>query len=207
MKLSEIFLALASGELSNLHLSSDGQNIRPEKQEQVLRSINLGLIDLYTKFLLRKKMLVIPTVENQQQYEITDDEFIELIHIEHDGCILKENHHGGYLLLKPNVFYLQDKPKEISDLKVLCKAKHRVLVEQDITLDSEVDLPVSYLNALLYFIGSRLFVSIPNQLDGDLNEGMRYQQRYQAEIVSLTNQGVDVDGLDEHNWFNERGFV
>lgn len=207
MKLSEIFLALASGELSNLHLSNDGQNIRPEKQEQVLRSINLGLNDLHTKFLLRKKLLVIPTVIDQQQYEINDDEFIEIIHINDGNCVLKENHEHGFMLLKPSVFYLNDKPKEVKDLKVLCKVKHRVLVEQDITLDSEVDLPVSYLNALLYFIGSRLFVSIPNQLDGDLNEGMRYQQRYQAEIVSLTNQGVDVDGLDEHNWFNERGFV
>ena len=55
MKLSEIFNALASGELANLHLADSANTIFDEKKEIVLRSINLGLTDLYTRFYLKRK--------------------------------------------------------------------------------------------------------------------------------------------------------
>lgn len=207
MKLSEIFLALASGELSNLHLSNDGQNIRPEKQEQVLRSINLGLTDLHTKFVLRKKQIVLPIIEGQQTYDVNQKDILEIIEVYKDECMLHQNHRDGYVLLKPTKLFLNTSPKKADYLTLQCKANHPILTVADIERDSDIDLPISYLNALLYYVGSRLFVSIPNQLDGDLNEGIRYQQRYQSEIVSLTNQGIDVDGLNENTWFNERGFV
>ena len=96
-----------------------------------------------------------------------------------------------------------DKPTVVT---IEYKASHRKLTEEDILEDSEVDLPLSYLNALLYFIGSRMYVSVVNQLDGDLNESARYASMYQAELLTLTNQGIDVDHLNNNDWFYERGF-
>ena len=63
------------------------------------------------------------------------------------------------------------------------------------------------MNALLSFIASRLYTSIVNHLDGDLNESNRYAQRYVQEIQLLERQGIDVDDLHQHTWFNQRGFI
>lgn len=210
MKLSDIFDALASGELSNLNLAEGGSKIKPDKLEVVLRSINLGLIDIYTRFLLKTNRVLVPV--SNSLILINTDDFIEVLEVFSESKPLSK---FTYRMLNPNTLVLVDWEKYLSNNNISTvnplavieyKAKHRILTEQDIELDSEIELPHSYLNALLYFIGSRLYVSIPNQLDGDLNEGIRYTQRYQAELSMLKEQGIDVDGLDEHTWFYDRGF-
>ena len=50
MRLSDIFDALGSGELANLHLVENNAII-PNKLPIVLNAINLALTDLHTKFL------------------------------------------------------------------------------------------------------------------------------------------------------------
>ena len=195
MRLSDIFDALGSGELANLHLV-ENNTIIPDKLPIVLNAINLALTDLHTKFLLKRELVKIniePTIET---YKITNGDFIEVLNSDMNGI--------QYSLLNPNTLYVKaDKPTVIT---VEYKASHRKLTEEDILEDSEVDLPLSYLNALLYFIGSRMYVSVVNQLDGDLNESARYASMYQAEILTLTNQGIDVDHLNNNDWFYERGF-
>lgn len=195
MKLSEIFDALGSGELANLHLTANGE-VLPEKQPIVLKAINLGLIDLHTKFILKRNVVKINVDPTINTYTIDADDFIEVLNTDLNGV--------QYSLLKPNTLYVTSEVPSI--ITVEYKANHKKLLEGDIINDTEVDLPLSYLNALLYFIGSRMYVSIVNQLDGDLNESARYAQLYQAEILTLTNQGIDVDELNDNNWFNERGF-
>ena len=81
------------------------------------------------------------------------------------------------------------------------------MTEQDIIDDTDTTLPSSYLNALLYFIGSRLYTSVVNQLDGDLNESIRYSQKYLQEIQMLSNQGIDTEDLIEMNLFHVKGFI
>ena len=195
MRLSDIFDALGSGELANLHLVENNKII-PDKLPIVLNAINLALTDLHTKFLLKRELVKIniePTIET---YKITNGDFIEVLNSDMNGI--------QYSLLNPNTLYVKaDKPTVVT---IEYKASHRKLTEEDIAEDSEVDLPLSYLNALLYFIGSRMYVSVVNQLDGDLNESARYASMYQAELLTLTNQGIDVDHLNNNDWFYERGF-
>ena len=195
MRLSDIFDALGSGELANLHLV-ENNTIIPDKLPIVLNAINLALTDLHTKFLLKRELVKIniePTIET---YKITNGDFIEVLNSDMNGI--------QYSLLNPNTLYVKvDKPTVVT---VEYKANHKRLTEEDILKDSEVDLPLSYLNALLYFIGSRMYVSVVNQLDGDLNESARYASMYQAELLTLTNQGIDVDHLNNNDWFYERGF-
>ena len=195
MRLSDIFDALSSGELANLHLVENNVII-PDKLPIALNAINLALTDLHTKFLLKRELVKIniePTIET---YKITNGDFIEVLNSDMNGI--------QYSLLNPNTLYVKaDKPTVVT---IEYKASHRKLTEEDILEDSEVDLPLSYLNALLYFIGSRMYVSVVNQLDGDLNESARYASMYQAELLTLTNQGIDVDHLNNNDWFYERGF-
>lgn len=195
MRLSDIFDALGSGELVNLHLV-ENNSIIPDKLPIVLNAINLALTDLHTKFLLKRELVKINIEPTIDTYKITNGDFIEVLNSDMNGI--------QYSLLNPNTLYVKaDKPTVVT---IEYKASHRKLTEEDILEDSEVDLPLSYLNALLYFIGSRMYVSVVNQLDGDLNESARYASMYQAELLTLTNQGIDVDHLNNNDWFYERGF-
>lgn len=195
MRLSDIFDALGSGELANLHLV-ENNSIIPDKLPIVLNAINLALTDLHTKFLLKRELVKINIEPTIDTYKITNGDFIEVLNSDMNGI--------QYSLLNPNTLYVKaDKPTVVT---IEYKASHRKLTEEDILEDSEVDLPLSYLNALLYFIGSRMYVSVVNQLDGDLNESARYASMYQAELLTLTNQGIDVDHLNNNDWFYERGF-
>ena len=195
MRLSDIFDALGSGELANLHLV-ENNSIIPDKLPIVLNTINLALTDLHTKFLLKRELVKINIEPTIDTYKITNGDFIEVLNSDMNGI--------QYSLLNPNTLYVKaDKPTVVT---IEYKASHRKLTEEDILEDSEVDLPLSYLNALLYFIGSRMYVSVVNQLDGDLNESARYASMYQAELLTLTNQGIDVDHLNNNDWFYERGF-
>lgn len=195
MRLSDIFDALGSGELANLHLV-ENNSIIPDKLPIVLNAINLALTDLHTKFLLKRELVKINIEPTIDTYKITNGDFIEVLNSDMNGI--------QYSLLNPNTLYVKaDKPTVVT---IEYKASHRKLTEEDILEDSEVNLPLSYLNALLYFIGSRMYVSVVNQLDGDLNESARYASMYQAELLTLTNQGIDVDRLNNNDWFYERGF-
>lgn len=207
MRLSEIFNALASGELSNLYVSDEQKELRPEMLGIILRSINLGLTDLHTRFLLKRRVAELPSQVNQQVYTVNQSDLIEILEVSFNHRKLDLNSFDGFSLLDNKRIHFGFLPNAVLPIHIVYKANHRQLNQDDITHDSDVDLPNAYLNALLYFVASRLFVSIPNQLDGDLNEGIRYQQKYHAELAMLTEQGVVVDDLYDNTWFQERGFV
>lgn len=205
MKLSMIFDALASGELHNLYLSEDAKSIRKDKKEVVLRAINRGLLDLYGKFNLSRKDTEFNAEENVLEYRINDDDLIEILTITTLNRELLN--HKDYCLKDVKTFVLTNTPSKEQTFYVAYKAKHRLLTEQDIVKDSDIDLPMVYLNALLYFIASHAYTSIVNQLDGDLNESNRYAQKYIQEINDLQQQGVDIDDFKQQCVFYERGFV
>lgn len=206
MKLSYILEMLASAELSNLHLvDADLLNIKPEKMPIVLRSINSGLNDLHTRFLIAKNIVEIPVIAGENTYEIIADDFIELLNVYIDDIPMVSNSH--FTLLNVNRFRLKEKLGILSTLRVEYKAKHRVLTEVDLAMDANVNLPDSHLNALLYFVASKLYTSAVNQMDGDLNEGAAYMRKFMDEVSLLENQGIDVEELEPMNNFNSRGFV
>lgn len=206
MKLSYILEMLASAELSNLHLVDESKlDIKPDKIPIVLRSINSGLNDLHTRFLIAKNIVEIPVIAGENTYEIISDDFIELLNVYIDDIPMVSNTH--FTLLNVNRFILREKLGILSTLRVEYKAKHRVLTEVDLAMDANVNLPDSHLNALLYFVASKLYTSAVNQMDGDLNEGAAYMRKFMDEVSLLENQGIDVEELEPMNNFNSRGFV
>lgn len=205
MKLSHILEYLASGELGNLNLSEDRINIKDDKKVIVLRAINRGLEDLHTRFLLRKATAFIDVEDGQQIYDVVPDDFIEILNIQING---KKLTNTEYSLGDVNKFKLNNLLGITDDVRVEYKASHKKLTELDIDLDTEIKLPSPYMNALIYFIAARLYTSAVNQMDGDLNEGVAYERKYQDELMMLNNQGIDVDGFyDSNNNFRNRGFV
>lgn len=205
MKLSYILEYLASGELGNLNLAEDQINIKEDKKVIVLRNINRGLEDLHTRFLLRKATAFIDVVPEQQVYSVLPEDFIEILHIYLNGKKLTSSE---YSLGDVDKFKINKLLGITDDIRVEYKASHKQLTELDIDLDTEIKLPSPYINALIYFVAARLFTGAVNQLDGDLNEGVTYERKYQDEVMMLNNQGIDVDGFyDSNNNFRNRGFV
>lgn len=204
MKVSQLFEYLASGELGNLNLAEDKINIKPDKAIVVLRNINRGLKDLHTRFMLKRAFIEVPVVPGVDQYVVEHDDIVEVLHVYVSGRKLLEHE---YTKLSVNSFKLNIVLGITDTLRVEYKASHRTLTELDISLDTEIDLPSSYVNALIYFVASNLFTGAVNQLDGDINEGVAYRSKYQAEVQLLENQGVDVEILDNFNHFRRGGFV
>lgn len=206
MKLSYVFEMLASGELSNLHLVDESKlDIKPDKIPIVLRSINAALNDLHTRFLIARNIVDIPVIVGEDTYEIGNDDFIEILNVNIDDIPMI--HHHNYTLLNVNKIKIREKLGILSTLRVEYKAKHRVLTEVDVAMDANVNLPDSHLNALLYFVASKLYTSAVNQMDGDLNEGAAYMRKFLEEVKLLENQGIDVEELEPMNNFYSRGFV
>ena len=81
MKLSEIFSQLAYGELSQLGLVNEtGDGITPAKQGQLVAHVNMGLVALYKRFLLKEGRVTIQLVAGRSTYPLNTDEdtvFIE----------------------------------------------------------------------------------------------------------------------------------
>lgn len=195
MNINELIKLLIYGELRNLsYVGSDG-NIKADKLDRLIDTINLGLLDLYTRFYINRKTKEISIIKDQHEYKIDDDNLIEITSIGLDK--------SEYMFKAIDTIYLFETNKD--KLTVIYKTKHNKITKDN--LDMLLELPSSYLNALVLFVASRLYTSIPNQLDGDLHEHSRYVQRYVEEIKHLTDTGIDVDDLDDKWLFTIKGFV
>jgi hypothetical protein len=71
MKIEDLFRELSLGELSNLAISNEGSGeIAVNKQPQMIQYVNDALVQLYSRFVLNEKELLIEQVENITQYHL-----------------------------------------------------------------------------------------------------------------------------------------
>ncbi|HDU7846651.1 hypothetical protein [Acinetobacter baumannii] len=70
----------------------------------------------------------------------------------------------------------------------------------------DIDLPMTYLEALLFFIASRVITPISNNL-GSPQEGTSYSALFEKECQDLAVQGLDVDQAAINDRFSYNGFV
>ncbi|WP_038345661.1 hypothetical protein [Acinetobacter sp. A47] len=70
----------------------------------------------------------------------------------------------------------------------------------------DIDLPMTHLEALLYFIASRVITPIANNL-GNPQEGVSYSALFEKECQELAVQGLDVDLAVSNDRFYQHGFV
>lgn len=207
--LQEIYDYLGSAELSNLFIADGGLGtglLKPEYHDVVNRSIYLGLTDLHTRFDLKVREFTFNNLGQSRlihKYVFPIGDCVEVLQVFVDRVELETKTLNGYTLTDVNVVKLNSEHGFNSTLKVVYRANHEAITPTT----TSIMLPRPYLMALLYFIASRLFTSIPNQLDGDLNEGNRYAQKYAQEIAKLHDEGLDIN-LDDDMWlFNQKGFI
>lgn len=232
MKLSDIFFALASGEISNLSCVLDGE-INPSKYQQVITAINRALVNLGTRFTLNKGYLVLQTSSGKSTYVLspkyavsvnpngyildTDtpftEPFLEILHITDTATKVKTELDGSGLVtrLAVNTLHFHQDPGDKTYLVhyTTLPALIEIGLSNPIDPDAiEVDLPLAYLNALIYFVASTFYAPTLSGMDGVRgNVDMNYRQMYEAECKLLETRGIDIDEAEPTNLFAQRGFI
>lgn len=130
---------------------------------------------------------------------------VERVYLESGVELPLNDEHADYSIFTPNLYTIRvphllvDKPDSLDEqlrtdtLKIIYRATHPFIEYKD-NLDPnkvEVDLPYSHLEALLYFIASR--VNNPIGLQNDFHAGNMYASKYEKECQLLEMQNIRVD--------------
>lgn len=210
MKLKEIFDQLTYGELSQISWGGGEQGVLDDANwDRALAHINLGLVALYKRFALKESTVEVPLVANQTAYSLAvlapDLLKIERVYTDADIELELNNRANSYSLITPSTTVLQV-PKAMVDgstelpealqtalLKVAYRASHPQIV-QGYYIDPElvdVELPYSHLQALLYFVASR--VNNPIGMSNEFHAGNSYAAKYEMECQRLDTENLQID--------------
>jgi len=223
MKLAEVFSALAYGELSQLAL---GKNVEGEVEEAVyptlVSHINLGLTSIYKRFNLKEGRLLFPLSGEGNVYklEVTDIHKIERV-LTHQGTELGLNNESDpYACFTPSMDILRvpqkivdqspDLPDEYktTELTVIYRANHPKLIVKNGYIDpfkTTLELPYSHLQALLYFVASR--VHNPIGMINEFHSGNSWYAKYEMECQRLEAENIEIDESNHNDRLQRSGWV
>ena len=216
MNLQDIFTHLAYGELSKLFLGEDG-DIKRLQQPQIVSSIQLGLTDLYKRILIKEGQEVVSLTQGTSSYLLSNADVIQIERIVNSkGKELTLNDVNSPLSLRLigelgfSVDDLYFTTNEISteDVIVYYRAAHPELnfvVGATNPSNINIELPLTYLQALLYYIAAR--VHTPVGLTKEFHAGNDYLTKYEAEVARLLQNNIRIDRVAESSHFEKGGWV
>lgn len=225
MLLSDIFDTLTYGELSALALAEEGEMTTRDKR-MLVNHINRGLHELHKRFTLKRGSLPLSVTQGAVRYVLQspDDEILDVLGVlvEHHGrnhTVVQVNHPKYlspdvplcYMMLSPTVLRFNHPLESAHDFTVDYKAGHsKIIVDDFETLDPskvEIDLPMAYLEALSFYVASRVIAPIDNNM-GNPQEGVNYRALYEQACKDLEVQGLDIEEtVQEADRFRRNGFV
>lgn len=234
MTLEDIYNQLAYGELRLLsigggNIDSPQEGFPVESFIKMFPTIQLGLTELYKQFSLKEGTITVPLSENKVTYVLRRGMDAPVTFSE--NLLKVERIYGRYrqkkyeiplnrlgckeairttsydtLLIPDNV---ADAPwlKETTELTVTYRADHpkiRAAVASSAPLAVNIELPVTHLQALLYFIASRMHN--PVGMTNEFHDGNNYAAKYENELMKLQmmNYEIDDDAVNDrilaHGW-------
>lgn len=105
-------------------------------------------------------------------------------------------------------------PRDVSpiyltdEIMVTYRAGHTPIMDRLLFVEpevTEVDLPDIYLEALLFYVASR--VHNPIGFVSEFHEGNNYAAKYEAECQRLESLGLRMDNSNESNRFSRGGWI
>lgn len=215
MKVNELLTKLAVGELSNLSMADENtSSIIPGKQAKIISHLNDGLMELYGRFILLEKSLLIRMVEGVTSYYLlkrfaqsqcvlvtTDPCYIidELEPFEEDVIKILEvrDHYGRSVTLndmndefsmftpRPNMLQVP-RPIEGLTLTIGYQAKHRKL--EPGVLEADIWLPEILHKALLNYIAGQVY----SHMNGPENseKGAEYMNKYENQCQLVVDRDL-----------------
>lgn len=217
MKLQDIFDQLVYGELSQIAIGSSG-GISDEDTPKLISHINLGLLELHKRFDLRREEVHIQQYDHIQTYTLdikyasTNTSSTEPIKYIMDstfepytGNALKIervfNEEGYEFVLNDDSDYTSlHTPNHLSVMVPLPEPTASLLIEYRASLPKipltgvdpttyEVDLPITYLEALLYYVAGRVFTPLTDLSIGS-NDGATYMAKFEQSCLKLTEMAL-----------------
>lgn len=226
MLLTEILDSLAGSELANLNCVVDGA-VLEAKIPAIVTAINIGLVKLYTRFQLKKRLLSISVVSTQLVYNLVSanavsvdvggyildaddpftDDLIKILTItDSEGADVRFDGFNGVMLLSPKSFRFAEAPEDDTYIIEYVARPAKVVYVND--TDIEVDLPDAYLPPLLAYIASRFYSPVGIALDSNRSSlDVSYLQRYETECQLLENKGINTGNYLESDNFTQHGFI
>lgn len=226
MLLTEILDSLAGSELANLNCVVDGA-VLTAKIPAIVTAINIGLVKLYTRFQLKRRLLTLKVTSTQLVYSLVsanavsvnvggyildvDDPFtndiIQLLTMTSTaGNNIRFDGFNGVMLLNPKTFRFAEAPEDDTYVIEYVARPAKVVYVND--TDIEVDLPDAYLPPLLAYIASRFYSPVGIALDSNRSSlDVSYLQRYETECQLLENKGINTGSYLESDNFTQHGFI
>lgn len=226
MLLTEILDSLAGSELANLNCVSNGA-VLTAKIPAIVTAINLGLVKLYTRFQLKRRLLTLKVTSTQLVYSLVsanavsvnvggyildvDDPFtndiIQLLTMTSTaGNNIRFDGFNGVMLLSPKIFRFAEAPEDDTYVIEYVARPAKVVYVND--TDIEVDLPDAYLPPLLAYVASRFYSPVGIALDSNRSSlDVSYLQRYETECQLLENKGINTGNYLESDNFTQHGFI
>lgn len=109
-------------------------------------------------------------------------------------------------LIVPDFTELPEEARPVT-LTVFYRADHpkiNPIIGQYVSFTEEVDLPVTHLEPLLYFVASR--VMNPVGLSGEFHEGNNYAAKYEQACMALEMHGFQQDNEGDQHRFDNYGW-
>jgi len=218
MLLSELFMYLAYGELSQMALGTNNHGGIDESDYPTLIShINLGLTNLHSRLPLKQSQVIIAQQSDRTLYPLTSTYAINSSSAEKNKFILdsatalfandvlkvEEVYTEKNILLPlndsakvgslftPSFNTLQvPAPKANKVLAVLYRANHAQLpAKRGVDISAiEVDIPAVLIEPLLTFVVGRVVAAGSNQ--NSIQEAAAYQQKFELQVQQIVQSGA-----------------
>ncbi len=216
MNLQTVLDQLTAGELRTAFMGEMEHGALPkEKVGNIITHLNMGLNVLHGRFLLKEQMEVINLVPGTFSYvlDLPDLLRIESVRDLADNEYLLNLLNDPESLHTPNYKTL-DIPKDLQIekdvhlLQVFYRAKHPEIGQEaryEVPSTVEVDLPYTHLEALVFFIASR--VLNPVGMNQEFHEGNNYAQKYEMAAQKLELSGYGIQQDFQQDRFRANGWV
>lgn len=216
MTLQDIFDQLTYGELRLMEIGGEeDEGITEDNRYQIITHINMGLAALHRRFFLKKGETTLYVNPNIDTYTIDAQDMFKI------ERILKQTDEGpedvpigmgGPESISMDSLNTVRVPLELRleglPMRVIYRANHPKLDKRTASRDperTEVELPDSHMEALLYFVASRMFN--PLSANAEFHEGNNYYQKFEMACKALENQGLQISESAKTTKFEARGFV
>ena len=214
MTLQDIFEQLSYGELRDLHIgNADETGITQENRHRLINPIGLGITALHQRFFLRRGEYLVPLELNTPVYVINQPDMFKIEQVfdqEGGELAIGSGADNSVSLDSMNTLRvpLDIRAKEGS-LRVVYRANHGALDKSACVTAPEsvqINLPMSHMEALLYFVASRFFNPV-GAANVEFHEGNNYAQKYEMACRMLEQHGNQISELQEQSKFQRNGWI
>lgn len=236
MNVKDLFDRLATGPLSNLDLADEHTGeILPEYYKKLINYTNSGLLQLYSRFVLSTKTVMIETRAHITSYHLDSkysqesgstcpyiidwphdpfkDDAIKILGANQEGYgrrpLNDRNNCESFFTPSPLVLEIPN-PREGDSISVLYQARHNPLKifpdNEEETLTQHLEIPFFLEEPLINFIASEYYSHLNGE--GNLATGVAYHAKFDAACIEILDRDLHNETSSTTDLkFLKRGFV